>query len=254
MSKKLYALLLKLYPDNFRRTYGDEALRLVQDRACSETGFLASLRLWVDLLLDLAKSLPREHTRASTTRILVPQHLNGERSFQLLPERPLSRSLLCLSGTLSAVLFWACVFVAAHSGGFPALIPFSLCPRGICVAAPDRDLDEQSGIANSASNLAMSDSPAPPASLGAYSFCMTAKRDIPSNSLQPLFTFHFVQPGASGVAMIDGKVVKLFKNEQRLSVRAHVLAGDHQFALRLDRPAKSAFMPSNADFEYCQAK
>jgi len=51
MSKKLYALLLKLYPDNFRRTYGDEALRLVQDRAHSETGFLASLRLWLDLFV-----------------------------------------------------------------------------------------------------------------------------------------------------------------------------------------------------------
>jgi hypothetical protein len=254
MSKKLYARLLKLYPENFRRTYGDEALRLVQDRARTETGFVASLRLWVDLFWDLARSLPGEYTRASTGRILVPQDLNGERSFQLLPERPLSRSLLCLSGTLSAVLFWACVFVAAHSGGFPALIPFSICPRGICTAGPDRDLDEESGIANSASNLAIGDSPAPPASLDAYSFCMTAKRDIPSNSEQPLLTFHFVRPGASGVATIDGRVVKVFKNEERLSVRAQVPAGDHQFALRLDRPAKSAFMPSNADFEYCQAK
>ncbi|MBZ5579651.1 MAG: hypothetical protein LAP40_24110 [Acidobacteriia bacterium] len=254
MSEKLYALLLKLYPDNFRRMYGDEALRLVQDRAHSETGFLASFRLWLDLLLDLAKSLPREYTCASTTRSLVPQHLNGERSFQLLPERPLSRSLLCLSGMLSAVLFWACVFVAAHSGGFPALIPFSLFPQAYSDAAPDRDLDEESGAANPASNLAIGDSPAPPASLGAYSFCMTAKRDIPSSSVQPLFTFDFVRPGASGIATIDGKVVKVFKNEQRLAVRAHVLAGDHQFTLRLDRPAKSAFMPGNADFEYCRPK
>ena len=40
MSEKLYAFLLKLYPDHFRRTYGDEALRLVRDRARDEKGFL----------------------------------------------------------------------------------------------------------------------------------------------------------------------------------------------------------------------
>jgi hypothetical protein len=83
---------------------------------------------------------------------------------------------------------------------------------------------------------------------------MTAKRDIPNNSVQPLFAFHFAPPGASGVARIDGKVVKIFKNQQRLSIRAHVFAGDHQFVLHLDRPAENTFMSSNDDFEYCQAK
>ncbi len=58
MSEKLYEFLLRLYPEHFRRTYGDEALRLVRDRARSEKGFLSGLRLWLDLLLDLAKSLP----------------------------------------------------------------------------------------------------------------------------------------------------------------------------------------------------
>jgi hypothetical protein len=83
---------------------------------------------------------------------------------------------------------------------------------------------------------------------------MTAQRDIPGNSVQPLFAFHFARPGATGVARIDGKVVKTFRNEQRLSIRAHVFAGDHQFVLHLDRPAKNTFMSSNDDFRYCQAK
>ena len=83
---------------------------------------------------------------------------------------------------------------------------------------------------------------------------MTAQRDIPSNSVQPLFAFHFARPGASGVALIDGKVVRIFKIEQRLSIRAHVFAGDHHFVLHLDRPAEITFMSSNDDFEYCQAK
>jgi hypothetical protein len=48
--------------------------------------------------------------------------------------------------------------------------------------------------------------------------------------------------------------VKIFRNAQRLSIRAHVLAGDHQFVLHLDRPVEGSLMPSNDDFRYCQPK
>jgi hypothetical protein len=257
MSEKLYAFLLKLYPDHFRRTYGDEALCLVRERARSENGFLSGFRLWLDLLLDLAKSLPREYSNAPTTPIVATQLLNGERSFQLLAERSLSPALLCLGGTLSGVLFWVCVFVVAHSGRFPALLPVSLLlqeqaqnARGQ-VRYPD---EEESPIRGSARNLAASGSSGQSLSAGVHSFCMTAKQEIPSNSPHPLFAFHFARPGASGAALIDGKVVKIFKNEQRLSIRAHVFAGDHQFVLHLDRPAENTFMSSNDDFEYCQPK
>jgi len=44
--------------------------------------------------------------------------------------------------------------------------------------------------------------------VGAYSFCMTAHRDIPGNSTQPLFTFNFAAPGASRVALIDGRQLR----------------------------------------------
>jgi hypothetical protein len=224
MSEKLYKLLLKLYPDHFRRRYSDEALRLVRDRARSESGFLSGLRLWLDLLLDLVISLPHEYRNAPTAPVVAIQPLNGERSFQLLAERPLDPTLLCLGGALSATLFWVCVFVVAHCGGFPALFPASLSARAESAPAQDE-----------------------------YSFCMTAQRDIPSNSIQPLFVFNFARPGASGVALIDGTVVKIFKNEQRLSIRAHVIAGNHQFVLHLDRPAESTSMSRN-NFEYCQPK
>jgi hypothetical protein len=136
ISEKLYEFLLKLYPDHFRRTYGDEALRLVRDRARSEKGFLPGLRLWLDLLLDLAKSLPREYSNAPTTPIVTTQLLNGERSFQLLAERSLNPTLLCLGCTLSAVLFWLCVFVVAHSGGFPTLFPALLSLQGLAQSTP----------------------------------------------------------------------------------------------------------------------
>src|SRR5437868_13009952 len=89
-SAKLYSFLLKLYPNHFRREYGDEALRLVLDRARDEKGFLCGLRLWFDLLADLAISLPREYSKAPATRIakavkaIVATPVNGGPSFQLL--------------------------------------------------------------------------------------------------------------------------------------------------------------------------
>lgn len=258
MSEKIYEFLLKLYPDHFRRTYGDEALRLVRDRARSEKGFLSGLRLWLDLLLDLAKSLPREYSNPPRTAIVAAHPLHGERSFQLLAQPSLNPTRLCLGGTLSAALFWVCGFVVAHSGGFPALFPAPLLAQGppaeSALAQARYPYEEESPVRNSATSLAAGGSPGHSVSADAYSFCMTAQRDIPGNSVQPLFAFHFPRPGATGVARIDGKVVKIFKNEQRLSIRAHVSAGDHQFVLHLDRPARNTFMSSNDDFRYCQAK
>ena len=61
MSEKIYAWLLRLYPSRFREEYGEEALQLLRDRARDEKGFLPRLRLWLDLLADLAISVPREY-------------------------------------------------------------------------------------------------------------------------------------------------------------------------------------------------
>ena len=123
MSEKLYSLLLKLYPNHFRRAYGDEALRLVLDRARDEKGFLCRLRLWLDLLVDLAISLPREYSKAPATRILVANPVNGDPSFQLLAERSLNPALLFVAGLLTAASFWTCVTAVAHSRTFPARFP-----------------------------------------------------------------------------------------------------------------------------------
>ena len=61
MSEKLYVLLLRLYPSHFREAYGDEALQLLRDRVREERGLAPRLRLWWDLMADLAISLPREY-------------------------------------------------------------------------------------------------------------------------------------------------------------------------------------------------
>jgi len=234
MSEKLYDLLLKLYPDHFRRAYGDEALRLVRDRARDEKGLLSGLRLWLDLLVDLAISLPREYTKAPATPIAAAQSVNGDPSFQLLAERSLNPALLLLGGMLSAVSFCSCVAVVAHSRTYPALF---------------RDPHSLQWLVQSDLALARS---RPDAPVSTYSFCMTARRDIPNNSVQPLFTFNFAPPGASGVALIDGRIVEAFRNEQHVSVHADVLAGVHQFVLQLDGPAENTSMSSNDDFKYCR--
>jgi hypothetical protein len=136
---------------------------------------------------------------------------------------------------------------------FPALLSL----QGLAQSTPAQarsPYEEESPVRNPATNLAAGGSAGHSVSAGAYSFCMTAKRDIPSNSVQPLFAFHFARPGASGAALIDGKVVKTFRNEQRLSIRALVFAGDHRFVLHLDGPAENTFISSNDDFRHCQVK
>jgi len=62
VSEWTYAWLLRPVSFSFsREAYGDEALQLFRDRARDEKGFFRSLRLWLDLLADLAISVPREY-------------------------------------------------------------------------------------------------------------------------------------------------------------------------------------------------
>jgi hypothetical protein len=83
-------------------------------------------------------------------------------------------------------------------------------------------------------------------------YCMTARTSIPSNSAVPLFAYDFAAPGASGQALIDGKAVATFKDEQHLRIHVAVSPGNHQFRLILEKPATLTFMVSNDDFKYCQ--
>ena len=60
MFEKVCALLLRLYPAEFRRAYGHEALQLMRDRARHERGVFLRVRLLMDLATDLcATSLHR---------------------------------------------------------------------------------------------------------------------------------------------------------------------------------------------------
>jgi len=72
MSEKIYAWLLRLYPSRFREEYGEAALELFRDRAHDERGFFGRLRLWLDLVRDLAVSVPREYRRAQPALAVAP--------------------------------------------------------------------------------------------------------------------------------------------------------------------------------------
>ncbi|HMD39402.1 MAG TPA: S41 family peptidase [Candidatus Acidoferrum sp.] len=103
MSEKIYALLLCLYPSHFREGYGDSALQLLRDRARDEKGFFPKLRLWLDVLADLAISLPREYSNAHSALIAASaqQRLEGAPSFFVLEGEAPRPGALLLGGVLS---------------------------------------------------------------------------------------------------------------------------------------------------------
>src|SRR5216110_992116 len=100
MSEKIYAWLLRLFPSRFREAYGEEALQLVRDRCRDEKGFLLRLRLWLDLLGDLALSVPRAYFRVQPELTSYATHLRSEGvpSLLSLPDESLGAGTLFLGG------------------------------------------------------------------------------------------------------------------------------------------------------------
>jgi Peptidase family S41 len=103
MSEKIYAWLVRLYPPHFRENYGDEALQLLRDRARDETGFFRTLRLWLDLLTDLAISIPREYrsVRPALIGSAVQQRVGGGPTFFVLEDGSLRLRAFVFGGILS---------------------------------------------------------------------------------------------------------------------------------------------------------
>jgi hypothetical protein len=60
MSEKIYALLLRLYPAQFAPATAKNPCSSSAIVSTTKPAFLAHLRLWFDLVRDLAVSLPRE--------------------------------------------------------------------------------------------------------------------------------------------------------------------------------------------------
>jgi len=116
MSEKIYSWLLWLYPARFRSVYGQEALQLFRDRVRDEQGFFPRLRLWLDLLWDLAVSLPLEYRRAQRALVTasVPQALDGTPSFSFLPDNSPRATALLLGGVVSVLAISGCLTVLSY--------------------------------------------------------------------------------------------------------------------------------------------
>jgi Bacterial Ig-like domain (group 3) len=122
MSEKIYAWLLRLYPSNFQKAYGEEALQLFRDRARDERGFLSGLRLWLDLLGDLAISLPREY-RSVSSPVVVSQSQrlwDGTPSFHTLNVETFSFRSLFYGGVASLVVYGSIWVLLGHGGNLLA--------------------------------------------------------------------------------------------------------------------------------------
>jgi hypothetical protein len=123
MSEKIYLWLWRLYPPHFREAYRDAALQLFRDRARHEKGFFPQLRLWLDLLTDLASSLPREHLyrQPALTGIPAGQGSDGAPSFYVLGGEPPRLGALLYGGVLSLAIFGSISVAIGHGATRTAL-------------------------------------------------------------------------------------------------------------------------------------
>jgi Peptidase family S41/N-terminal domain of Peptidase_S41 in eukaryotic IRBP len=114
ISERIYAWLLRLYPARFRAEYGGEALQLFRDRVRDETGLFAKGRLWLDLLTDLAISVPAEyvHLQPSPIGAALPSRVAGAPCFFVLEGRSLG----------PGALLWGSVVTLAALSTFAALV------------------------------------------------------------------------------------------------------------------------------------
>jgi Peptidase family S41/N-terminal domain of Peptidase_S41 in eukaryotic IRBP len=121
MSEKIYACLLRLFPSHFRESYGDEALQLFRDRARDEKGFFPRLRLWLDLLADLAISLPRQYryVRPALNGAAVQHRVAGTPAFFLLMDESPGSAALILGCALSMIALSLFSTLLGHVGNRP---------------------------------------------------------------------------------------------------------------------------------------
>lgn len=117
MYKQLSALLLRLYPPDFRREYGESFLQLCQDRWRDETGVLRRFRLVCDLIADSIAGTPRawwvhEPQRLAPIGIVQP---DGIPTFRMFERRSLHPGLIAFGAVLSLSALSALMFVVSHA-------------------------------------------------------------------------------------------------------------------------------------------
>jgi hypothetical protein len=216
MSEKIYACLLRLYPSHFRETYGDAALQLFRDRFRHERGFFPSLRLWLDLLADLAISVPREYRSVQPAFVgaSAQQRLDGTPSFHFLEGESPSLGALLFGGVLSLVAVWAFSIPVGHVGKYRP-------PRASIAATDDAEVETIESVQPAIAATRLRPGDARP-------------NDFQSKPVLPLSAFALPQPpapqpkpqGAPG-AMIQG--VKLDAAERQRMIDAAIANLKHYY-------------------------
>jgi hypothetical protein len=118
MSEKIYACLLRLFPSQFREAYGEAALQLFRDRERDEKGFVPRLRLWLDLIVDLAISIPLEYSYVHPAMIGgSAQCLNSVPSFFVLENGSVPARALLLGAMLTLAALGIFSNLLNHAGG-----------------------------------------------------------------------------------------------------------------------------------------
>ena len=127
MSEKVYAWLLRLYPASFRERYGEEALQLFRDRARDEKGLVRRLRLWLDLVADLAISVPREYYYFEPELLgaSADQRLGGIPSFVVIEGGSPRPSALLSGGVLTILVLSTCSIFLSQAGHYRPRRTFS---------------------------------------------------------------------------------------------------------------------------------
>lgn len=130
MFERIYIWLLRLYPSAFRITFGDQALQLVRDRLRDERGLLKRLRLYFDLLADIAVSVPREFRYAQTTLAgSQSAPLQSAPTFLVLEGKPPTPASMALAGLVSLAFFAGVGFLIGHGGGHLVMRTLSMQPE-----------------------------------------------------------------------------------------------------------------------------
>src|SRR5687767_12784345 len=105
MFERLCALLFRLYPLEFRLTYGRDAWQLICDRALVERGVFLRMRLLADLLRDIAVTVMRGW-KTKPALVTAPALRDGTPSFHIIEShgpRPQSIAI----GMMTSCVMWA---------------------------------------------------------------------------------------------------------------------------------------------------
>lgn len=124
MSEKLYSFLLRLFPSEFRQRFGEESIQLFRDRFREEKGFGLRLRLWVDLICDLAVTLPREHARVQSPVAETSfAGMTRNAPFRMAPRGPTLFVALFAGGAVSLALVCIVLMSTRYVERHPAIGP-----------------------------------------------------------------------------------------------------------------------------------